>query len=207
MQDDAAFVTYTGREVDLENLSTDMICLQDLAHHLSLICRFAGAVKTFYSVAEHCMYCDDLYIEMCKGKDKLNIVRQRLLLMLHDAHEFITGDIPSYPKMYAPEISLLQKRIDEVIFAKFKLDNVSLKERTIVKIIDWLALKGEAKILLPSGLKRILDIEKKQGGDCKLPVIFPEVIGDWWAVKLKYLQRMDKLINSYCDLENKQCQN
>lgn len=38
--------TYTGRHID--PLHPDMICIEDIAHALSLICRGNGQVKTFF---------------------------------------------------------------------------------------------------------------------------------------------------------------
>jgi 5'-deoxynucleotidase YfbR-like HD superfamily hydrolase len=45
--------TYTGRLFDLENPTEDMICIEDIAHHLSLENRYNGATKFPYSVGQH----------------------------------------------------------------------------------------------------------------------------------------------------------
>ncbi len=45
--------TCTGQKVDPFNPDPDTINIEDIAHHLSMLCRFTGAVKKFYSVAEH----------------------------------------------------------------------------------------------------------------------------------------------------------
>ena len=49
--------TYTGRHFDITNMNPDAICIEDMAHALSLICRGNGHVKTFYSVGQHCLQC------------------------------------------------------------------------------------------------------------------------------------------------------
>ena len=40
--------TYTGRHIDPLHPDPDMICIEDIAHALSLICRGNGQVKTFF---------------------------------------------------------------------------------------------------------------------------------------------------------------
>lgn len=40
--------TYTGRHINLLHPDPDMICIEDIAHALSLICRGNGQVKTFF---------------------------------------------------------------------------------------------------------------------------------------------------------------
>ena len=45
--------TYTGRKVYPLELTADQVCVEDVAHALSLKCRFAGHCRRFYSVADH----------------------------------------------------------------------------------------------------------------------------------------------------------
>jgi uncharacterized protein len=52
---------------------------------LSNICRFAGHVKTFYSVAQHSVEC-------AKQAPNNHIAK---LCLFHDAHEAYTGDVPN----------------------------------------------------------------------------------------------------------------
>ena len=45
--------TFTGRKVDPLDMGPGDINIHDIAHALSLKCRFVGHVRTFYSVAQH----------------------------------------------------------------------------------------------------------------------------------------------------------
>ena len=46
-------VTYTGVRYSLLNPRTEDVRLEDVAHHPSNTCRYTGAVRKFYSVAQH----------------------------------------------------------------------------------------------------------------------------------------------------------
>ncbi|WP_230368851.1 hypothetical protein [Paludibacterium denitrificans] len=45
--------TVSGRYVDLLHPVVSDIDITDIAHHLSHLCRFGGACREFYSVADH----------------------------------------------------------------------------------------------------------------------------------------------------------
>ena len=49
--------TYTGKHFEPTNPDQEAICIEDIAHALSLITRGNGHVKTFWSVGEHCLCC------------------------------------------------------------------------------------------------------------------------------------------------------
>jgi 5'-deoxynucleotidase YfbR-like HD superfamily hydrolase len=45
--------TYSGRHIDPLDLQPEDIDLEDIAHHLSMQCRWSGATRYHYSVAQH----------------------------------------------------------------------------------------------------------------------------------------------------------
>lgn len=68
--------THTGKLFDLENPTEDMICIEDIAHHLSLENRYNGSTKFAYSVAQHSLLASSLAPEEIK-----------LEALLHDREE------------------------------------------------------------------------------------------------------------------------
>jgi len=48
--------TYTGKKFFPFDPRPEQICIEDIAHGLSMLCRFSGQCPYFYSVAEHSIY-------------------------------------------------------------------------------------------------------------------------------------------------------
>lgn len=76
-------VTYTGKSFDLLNPIPEMVCIEDIAHSLSLQCRYTGHPIQFYSVAQHCVL-------MAENNE---LPGDPLVKLLHDAAEAYIGDI------------------------------------------------------------------------------------------------------------------
>ena len=74
--------TYTKKKFDLLDPKPEMVCIEDVAHHLSNVCRFSGACSEFYSVAQHSV----LVSEVCSPDSAV-------WGLLHDAGEAYYGDI------------------------------------------------------------------------------------------------------------------
>ena len=127
--------TYTGKYITLNplSLSPEDIDLKDVAHHLSLICRFNGACHQFYSVAEHSVRVANTALRLVtedkakkfKSTDKefeltVKDYGAALLALLHDAHEAYTGDmIRGWKDKNRAE---LEQVVQGVVVKKFRLD-------------------------------------------------------------------------------------
>lgn len=85
------------------------IQIEDIAHSLSMQCRFNGHIKEFYSVAEHCVHAS-----YCVEEDKLEA-------LLHDASEAYICDIPRPIKPMLSEYKEIEKNIERKIAEKFQL--------------------------------------------------------------------------------------
>lgn len=86
-RDDAWILTFTGRRMwPLDPRPAD-ICIEDIAHALSLTCRFTGHCREFYSVAQHSVLVS-LYVKEHGGDAAL-----QLAALLHDASEAYLPDV------------------------------------------------------------------------------------------------------------------
>lgn len=99
--------TYTNKVFDLKILDPDSICIEDIAHALSLTPRFGGHLEKMYSVAQHSVMV------------AINCRENQLAGLLHDASEAYIGDMPSPFKKMMPEYKIIENRLMKVISEKF----------------------------------------------------------------------------------------
>ena len=93
--------TFTGKLVDVEHPTPEMVDIQYIAHALSMTCRFGGHCRDFYSVAEHSLLVADEGMAIATKQESLKPGHERILdyerlgliLLLHDAAEAYTGDL------------------------------------------------------------------------------------------------------------------
>ena len=126
--------TITGRQVNPLALRGEDIDIRDIAHALSLTCRFNGHCRVFYSVAEHSL----LVSRLCPPEFAL-------VGLLHDAAEAYLGDIPSPVKPALEEFKKSETIAESIIACRFGLPFLMCQE---VKAADRQALEIEKGRLL-----------------------------------------------------------
>ncbi|EIC2063184.1 5'-deoxynucleotidase, partial [Escherichia coli] len=84
--------TFSGKHFYYDRINKDDIVINDIAVSLSNICRFAGHLSHFYSVAQHAVLCSQL-------------VPQEFAFeaLMHDATEAYCQDIPAPLKRLLPD--------------------------------------------------------------------------------------------------------
>lgn len=127
--------TYNGHRLFVSAPLVEHICIEDIAHHLSLICRFGGAARELYSVAQHSV------LVSCAVPAEFAPVG-----LLHDATEAYLGDVirpvkDAIRRAYCP----LEKRWARVIGERFGVNLVDLPE--VVHQADRAALLAERRDL------------------------------------------------------------
>lgn len=139
MHTEATIRTYTGRRFDILNPVVRDVCIGDIAHALSLLCRFTGHTKEFYSVAQHSITVSNLVP-----------VEFALDGLLHDASEAYVADM-SRPLKHTPEMS--RYRTAEAAIAKAIQERFSLgPEPKEVKTVDRRMCATEMRDLMGGGL-------------------------------------------------------
>ena len=131
----SAFLTYTGKIIDLFTVTEEQIDAKDIAHSLSLVCRANGHYRYFYSVAQHCLNC------MREAEAEGLSARVALACLLHDASECYLTDVISDIKLELPRYCEFEDRLLDVIYSKFGLSLPLLPEEAChVKRIDKVVL-------------------------------------------------------------------
>lgn len=82
-----SMLTFTGRPFWPESPRVEDVHIEDIAHALSMICRFGGHTRVFYSVAQH-----SVLVAQALGVEGFSALEQ-LAGLLHDASEAYLGDV------------------------------------------------------------------------------------------------------------------
>lgn len=152
-------LTFTGRYIDPFNLRMEDISIRDIAHALSMTCRWGGHTKKFYSVAEHSVLLTH-FARATQGASRYtspmvhDIEARQLLdlqryLLLHDASEAYLTDVPS-PYKARPEFAAFvqfEAKVQNTIERKFDISD-SAEVRRKAKALDLAILGNEAHRLL-----------------------------------------------------------
>ncbi len=173
----SSICTYTGKKFDYNNVRPEDICIEDIAHGLSNLCRYFGQCRRFYSVAEHCVKLSQSKFMSGDPKDRL----------LHDAVEAYIGDVARPLKVLLPEYNRIEACIQAVIEEKYAVDFSTVKEG------DTRILEIEATdIMLPNFFKIHNDendyiLEACGAGDVEIECWPPKAAEHWFLERAKQL--------------------
>lgn len=157
---DGRIRTFTGLYVNPLQLRPEDIDHRDLAHHLSLICRYTGACPEHYSVAQHSYY---VAVAM---KKRYGEPEAALAGLLHDAEEAYFNDIAS-PVKHDPRMAWyceIGHEARAMIYEKYGVDeswytltkpydDQCFKDECTswwgndLKIVPWGSLRAEKRFL------------------------------------------------------------
>lgn len=135
----------SGRYVHLEAPRPDQFTWDDIAHALSHSVRFNGGMVRPYTTAEHScsvgmVAAREYHLRQGKYADEAGADMVRLYGILHDAHEFVMGDIirpiKAYINQSAPGvIAAMETRLDAAIYEKAGLPAV--RPQWVSDLVKW----------------------------------------------------------------------
>ena len=108
----------------------ELICIEDIAHALSMLCRANGHFKTFYSVAQHSINC------MKEAAARGYSERLQLACLLHDGSEAYLADITRPVKVELPRYKEIEEPLQEMIWNKWLGEPLTNQEEAKVFEID-----------------------------------------------------------------------
>jgi len=91
----STMLTCSGLYVDVAAPVPGDIHIEDIAHHLAMTVRFGGAVREFYSVAQHSVLVSQIVGLLHTPNFDLGRREAQLVGLLHDAPEYLLGDCPT----------------------------------------------------------------------------------------------------------------
>ena len=110
----------SGRRLDLLDPTPVDIEIEDIAHGLAFVARWNGQTKGdfAYSVAEHSLLVEEIYGRIAPDGP----IKWRLAALLHDAPEYVIGDMISPVKAaVGPGYGELDDRLAAAIHVRFGL--------------------------------------------------------------------------------------
>lgn len=126
---------HSGAELDFTDPTASPFTIGDIAHGLSMLCRYAGQCRQFYSVAEHCLLVSEVVPE------------HAFAALMHDAAEAFVGDITRPLKQMLPQFKVIERQVEEAIALRF---GVPRPIPAAVKRADLAVLAAEQAQLMPA---------------------------------------------------------
>ena len=137
----------SGRRLDLLAPSPDDIAIEDIAHGLARVARWNGQTygEHAFSVAEHTVLVETIAGTLNPGWEK----GWRLAALLHDAPEYVIGDLISpFKAAIGFDYKAFENRLQEAIHIRFGLPPALPAEiAAAIKQADRIAAYYEATVL------------------------------------------------------------
>jgi 5'-deoxynucleotidase YfbR-like HD superfamily hydrolase len=179
----------SGRRLDLLNPSPLDVEIEDIAHGLSRVSRWNGQTQgeQSYSVAEHSLLVERLVVEL---KDTTP-VKWRLAALLHDAPEYVIGDMISpFKAVIGEEYKAVESRLQGAIHIRFGLPATLPDDvKFLIKRADRISAFLEATQIAgfsDSEARRLFG-RSKVGNNTQISPCAPD------AAKRQYLRRFQQL--------------
>ena len=134
----------SGRRLDLLDPSPLDVEIEDIAHGLSRVARWNGQTSgaQAYSVAEHSLLVERLVIDL----KETTPIKWRLAALLHDAPEYVIGDMISpFKAVIGADYKSCEARLQAAIHIRFGLPaELPTPVKALIKRADRLSAFFEA---------------------------------------------------------------
>jgi len=134
----------SGRRLDLLDPSPLDIEITDIAHGLARVARWNGQThgEYAYSVAQHCLLVEEIFTRLFPKAGAV----ERLQALLHDAAEYVIGDMISpFKAVMGGQYDVIEERLQNAIRLRYSLPTtVAKKLQQNIKRADRIAAFFEA---------------------------------------------------------------
>lgn len=135
--------THSRKRFEIIQPDPDAVCIEDIAHALARLCRFAGHVGHFYSVAQHSVITAKLIAE------ELNRPDIGMAALLHDAAEAYIGDLSRPLKVaIGSKIRQIETGVQSAVWSHFGITPPTERDWRLIMAADNVALQTEVRDLM-----------------------------------------------------------
>ena len=181
----------SGRRLDLLDPSPLDIEISDIAHGLARVARWNGQTigDHAFSVAQHSLLVDDIFACLVENASH----QWRLMALLHDAAEYVIGDMISpFKAVIGGDYKDVEQRLQTAIHLRFGLPSTTpAKLKKLIKKADTIAAYFEATGLAGFSHEESIKIFGRPSGFT--PKNFPVVPLATTLAQEKFLQRFKQL--------------
>ncbi|WP_079415642.1 hypothetical protein [Thiomonas intermedia] len=136
-------LTNSGIDVRPGQVDPAAVHIEDIAHALSLRCRFLGHTRIHYSVAQHCLLVARILDGMDAPRDAI------LCGLMHDAHEAYVGNVPTSIKiLLGTAWSDVELQAEAAVLTATGLTHSMMDWRDLIRHVDRIALATERRDLM-----------------------------------------------------------
>jgi 5'-deoxynucleotidase YfbR-like HD superfamily hydrolase len=174
--------THTGRRFYPLDPRASEVDPEDIAHALSLLCRYGGHVDRFYSVAEHCVLMSQAVAP-----------EHALAALLHDATEAYVVDVPRPLKINLPDYQQAEAGVELAVWERFGLPMRAGADRVFRPEVSPLVKEADTRILLDERAALMAATVHAWGIDSLAPL---DVEVEGWLparAEQEYLNRLEEL--------------
>ena len=183
----------SGRRLDLLDPSPLDVEIDDIAHGLARVARWNGQTvgPHAFSVAQHCVVVEELAVRLKPGLEN----RWRLAALLHDAPEYVIGDMISpFKAALGLDYRAFEDRLERAIHIRFGLPpKVPTEIKRLLKTADLISAHFEAVELAGFSAGEAEAIFGKPPKSATAPDLQP------WApseAQARYLERFHSLFET-----------
>lgn len=180
----------SGRRLDLIDPSPLDVEIEDIAHGLARVARWNGQTLgvNAFSVAQHSVIVEDI----CAACSPRLTSAQRLTALLHDAPEYVIGDMISpFKNILGGSYKGVEERLEHAIHLRFGLPAITpVKLKRLIKRADLICAWFEAVQLAGFSAAEANQLFGKPPPDMNLQ-LEPEPIG---VAQAAFLERHESLL-------------
>ena len=179
----------SGRRLDLLDPSPLDVEIEDIAHGLARVARWNGQTtgEHAFSVAQHCVVVEDIVRRLKPDVEP----RWRLAALLHDAPEYVIGDMISpFKAALGLDYHAFEDRLERAIHIRFGLPPKTPAEvKRVIKSADRISAFFEAVDLAGFSLDEAISLFGRP------PKVIRPKLDPWSApeAQARFLDRFGKL--------------